>query len=198
MSELRTETPTRDELRRAIAGRLHGLVVGYRPVAEDLLADRSRVDLFGVDGEGRGVIVAVGEREEDALLLVARVLAQRSWVAERLPDWLKLAPDLGVRPELPPAAWILCPGFGSEARTAAAALPAGAAHLATWRFVRNGSGSDVLIEPLEPQPADAGPSATAGPDAAAARPGRRAGSDFRTGLSDQDLGLTDEEIAEFE
>ena len=141
-------------MRRAIAARLGQVVPGFRCLAEDLLADRSRVDLFGVDEGGRGVIASIGEREEDALLLIGRALAQRSWVQERLPDWLKLAPALGVRPEAALAAVVLGPAFGSEALAATGALPAGTLSLVAWRFVRNGAGSEVLLERV-PVPAGA-------------------------------------------
>lgn len=164
------------------------MVQGFRLLAGDLLAERSRIDLFGVDAGGRGVLALVGDREEDALLLLGRVLAQQAWVQARLPDWRKLAPELPVRPESPVQGLLLCPAFGSEARAAAAALPAGGVRLVEWRYVRNGSAAEVLLEPLE----------RSDPPPERPAPNESAGGGFRTGLTDQDLGLSEAERAEFE
>lgn len=193
MPELRTEKPpARPLLIRAVASRLDHVVEGFRPIAEDLLAEASRIHVFGVDGDGSAVLALLGEHEEDALLLLARALAQRQWLATRLPDWLKLAPGLGVRPEAPVQAVVLCPRFGAEAVAAAGAVDRAPPHLVTWRFVRNGSDGDVLLDLVFP----------AAPGTVSGREGRAEPSPgpngFRTGLSDADLGLSAEERAEFE
>lgn len=195
MSELRPEPkPPRSDLLRSIGAHLHQIVPGFRPIAGDLLADHSRIDLFGVDAEGRGVLALLGEREEDALLLLGRVLAQRAWVQARLADWRKLAPELPVRPDSPVYGVLLCPGFGSEARAAAAALPPGAVRLVSWRYVRNGAGADALLEAV----GSAAPPPARLPANPEPRRAPATGSGFRTGLTDQDLGLSDAERAEFE
>lgn len=175
---------------RSVAARLHQVVAGFRPVAEDLLADASRIDIFGVAGDGSAVLVLLGEREQEALVLLARALAQREWLAARLPDWLKLAPDLAVRADAPVRVVLLCPRFGSEAIAAARAVDRGPLDLVAWRFVQNGSEADVLLEPVGPGAPRAGLPVPAEPSAAE--------SAFRTGLSEADLGLSAEERAEFE
>lgn len=190
MAELRTAEPLpRTLLIQSIAARLHHVVPGFRPIAQDLLADASRIDVFGAADDGAAVLALLGEREADALALLARAVAQREWLVAHLPDWLKLAPDLGVRSGAPVQAVVLCPHFGTEAVAAARAVDRGPLQLVTWRCVRNGSEADVLLERLFP----AGPAGAAAPAS-----GTRAASGFRTGLSDADLGLSPEERAEFE
>jgi hypothetical protein len=174
----------------AVATRLHRIVPGYRAVAEDLLADASRIDLFGVAGDGQAVIALIGGPGDD-LILVARALAQREWLAPRLADWRKLAPGLGLA-DAPVRALVLCSEFGSEARAAAGAVAPGIA-LVSWRYLRNGSDADLLLEPLGPA-APAGPEPAAEPDRRAPEPASR----FRSGLSESDLGLTAAERAEFD
>lgn len=178
------EPPSRSQLLAAVAARLHQVVPGFRPVAEDLLGDTSRIDVFGVADDGTAVIALIGSDGED-LTLVARALAQREWLAPRLSDWLKLAPHLGVRVDGTPRALVLCPHFGTEARAAARA--AGGVQLVGWHFVRNGSAVDLLLDPLPPEPGPARPAQAPPPPAP-----------FRTGLSDADLGLSDAERADFD
>lgn len=185
-----TEPPHRDLLIRSVAARLHLVVKGFRPIAQDLLADTSRIDVFGVAGDGAAVFALLGQ-EDEALTLLGRALAQRAWLAPRLADWLKLAPDLGVRPDGAVQALLLCPRFGPEALAAAGAVDPSTLQLVTWRFVRNGSHADVLLEPVAAMSRSQSPEAPARTEAAAP-------SAFRTGLSQADLGLSDDELAEFE
>ncbi len=188
MPELRPTTPPpRAELLRSLAAGLHRVIPEFRPVATDLLADTSRIDVFGLAGDGSAVLALIGEAGDD-LLLVARALAQREWLAPRLPDWQKLAPDLGIVAGTTIQSVVLCPDFGPEASAAARATPSGAIQLVRWRYLRNGSDAGLLLEPLvtplgTPQPA---PRAIDSP------------APFRSGLSESDLGLSDEERAEFE
>ena len=163
------------------------MIPEFRPVATDLLADTSRIDVFGVAEDGSAVLALIGEAGDD-LLLVARALAQREWLTPRLPDWRKLAPDLGVVAGAPIQAVVLCPDFGPEASAAARAVEPGAIQLVRWRYLRNGREASLLLEPLE-QPVDA------------PRPAPRAidsPAPFRSGLSESDLGLSDEERVDFE
>lgn len=162
------------------------MVPGFRPVAEDLLAHTSRIDVFGLAGDGAAVLALIGD-EGDDLLLVARALAQRAWLAPRLSDWHKLAPSLGLRSDAPVRAIVLCPRFSSEARDAAGAVSDGV-QLVLWRALRNGHAADLFLEPLEREAATGEP-ASAPPQAPVA---------FRTGLSESDLGLSAAERAEFD
>jgi hypothetical protein len=192
LPELRAcEPPARESLLHALAADLHPWVPGFRPLARDLLAEESRIDLFGVDERGAAVLVCLGEADP-AVALVGRLLAQRRWLESRLSDWLKLAPGLGVRPDLPILGVLACPGFGPEARAAAEALDASWLRLVRYRAVRNGAGVGLLLEALE------GAAASAPPDPPPTQPREPAPARFRTGLSDGDLELSDAERAEFE
>jgi hypothetical protein len=156
-------------------------------VAEDVLGAESRIDLVAVGAAGEVLLVLAGEAGRD-LELVARGLAQRVWVEARLPDWLKLAPDLGARPEAGVAVVLLCPSFGSEAVAAARATGSGLLTLATCRFGADpgaeGAELRAWIDPIELEPARS-----------PTEVGRPALPRFRTGLTDADLGLTPDEAA---
>lgn len=170
----------RSELLREIRARLPSAAPGVRIVAEQMLAEESRIDFVGVDADGAVHLVLIGEKGSD-LALVALGLAQRAWVEARLPDWLQLAPELGLRPAAGVRLLLLCPAFGPESRSAARALGKAAPSLVRYRFIRNGGGQETLLEPLDGRPAD--PSGSPEP----------ASSVFRTGLTDATLELSAEE-----
>jgi hypothetical protein len=157
-------------------------------LAEDVLGAEGVIDLVGVDPEGRVVAVLVGEPGQDREL-VTRGIAQRAWLRPRLRDWLKLQPALPFQPEAPVSAWLLCASFCPDTVTAAADLGTDFVELFTFRCVQNGSEAAVLVDrvsaprPVRPRV----PTPSPGP-----------GSRFRSGLSEQDLGLSPEEIADFE
>jgi hypothetical protein len=188
LPELRpADPPPRDALLASLSARLHCVVPGYRPAAADLLADASRIDLFGVSADGDAVIALVGGRGDD-LVLVARALAHREWLTPRLADWRKLAPGLGLDADARIRALVLCPQFDAEALAAARAVGP-AVELVTWRYLRNGADADVLLEAIGP--ADA-------PSQEPDRRDREPVPTFRSGLSESDLGLTAAERAEFD
>ena len=183
-----TAPPPRAQLVAQLRGRLVELVPSLRVLAEGLLGAESRIDFVAADPDGRAVLALVGEAGED-LELVGRAIAQRRFVEPRLRDWLQLNPGLGVRPEAGVAVWLLAPAFRPEARAAAEDAALG---LATYRAVRNGAAADLLVEklldPVEraatPDPAPVGHDTPPAP--------------FRTGLTDADLDLTDDERREFD
>jgi hypothetical protein len=177
--------PARADLLRSLRTRLGEIAPGLRVVAEGVLGADAPIDFVGVEPDGRALLVMVGEPGED-LELVARGLAQKSWVQARLGDWLQLAPDLGLRPGSGVALLLVCPDFGPISRAAVRALGADAPALAVYRCVRNGAGVEVLLEPLGTAGAPHPPARTGGAPA------------FRTGLSDADLGITAAERSEFE
>lgn len=183
-----TSPPPRSELLRQLRLRLPEALPGLRLLAEGILGADARIDFVGVDPEGRATLVLVGE-QEDALALLGRALAQRAWVADRLPDWLQLAPSLGIRPEAPVHLVLMAPGFTPDTEAAARSLGPDAPTLTTYRCVRNGSGVETLLEPRAARAAVAAPAS--GPSPASAAP-------FRTGLTDADLGLSAEERSEFD
>jgi hypothetical protein len=180
-----TPLPPRTELLRQLRPRIDELAPGLRVVAEGLLGAETRVDFVGVEASGRVVLVIVGTAEDD-LALVARALAQKAWVEARLRDWRQLAPGLGVRQEAGVRVWLLAPRFRTE--SLAAARAAGGIALATYRCVRNGAGSDALVEAI---------SEAVESESAAAGTGRPP-PQFRTGLVDAELGLSAEERREFD
>jgi hypothetical protein len=172
----------RRALRRALAAQWPEL----RVVAEDVLGAESRIDLVAVGPAGEVLILLAGEPEQD-LALVARGLAQRAWVEAHLPDWLKLAPDLGARLEAGVAVLLLCDHFGAEALAAARALGPGRIAIAACHWVTDRAELRAWLAPIELEPA---PEA-AGPRAEVAAP--PPAPEFRTGLRDEDLGLSAEE-----
>lgn len=180
----RVSPPPRSELLREIRARLPAAAPGTRIVAEGLLAERSRIDFVGVTAEGDVDLVLVGNHGGD-LALVALGLAQRAWVEARLPDWLQLAPELGIRPGARVELVLLCPDFGPESVTAAGALDEAAPRLIRYRLIENGVGLEALLEPID------------GLDGAP-RSGETASSGFRTGLTDATLDLSAEERQAFE
>ncbi len=195
MPELDWGAPlSRADLKERLRARLAALGGSLRVIAQDLLAAEARIDWVTVDADGRVVLVQVAEPGEE-LGSIALALAQRAWVAQRLGDWLQLAPGLGLDPAAGVGLVLLAPSFGVAARAAARALGVDGPRLWVYRCVRNGTGADVLVEPAEP-----GPSTP--PRAAPPPPGRvdevALSSSFRTSLTDAQLGLTPEEQREFE
>lgn len=154
-------------------------------IAEGLLGAESNIDFVALEPNGRVALVLVGEHDED-LELVGRGLAQRAWVAARLPDWRQLAPNLGIGAEAEVRAILACPAFDIEARTAIAALGPAVVAAVTYRCVQNGSEFEVLLEHLA-SASDDRPTPNADPEPR-----------FRTRLTDADLGLTPAEQHEFE
>jgi len=213
LPDLRLITPPpREPLLRGLRLRLRDVVPGWRPLAEGLLGAESRIDFVGLEPGGRVVIVLVGEAGED-LELVSQGLAQAEWVKARLGDWLQLAPELPVRSESGVRAQLLCSSFRPQARAAARALGSSRIGLATYRWVENGSKLEPLVEILlDDEDASGVPQEPAAiqpdlPRDAANRTEPQQQPDttqddalpsFRSNLVDEDLGLTPEELAEFE
>ncbi len=182
------QPPPSEELGRALRRQLERSEPGLRFVAQGLLGAGSRIDGLGIDAAGRALLLLIGPAGED-LALVARGLAQRAWVEARLPDWQQLAPGLGLRSDQRPRLALLCPAFGEEARAAAAALGSEAPLLLSFRCLRDGQGQLELL-------LDAAPEELPDREVAPAHSGARAA--FRSGLSDEDLGLSPEERSDFE
>jgi len=174
-------------LLRQLRLRLPEAVPGLQLLAEGILGADSPIDFVGVAGEGRATLVMVGE-DDGGLALFARALAQRAWVADRLRDWLQLAPALAIRPESGVGLVLMSPGFSAETRAAARSLGESAPQLVVYRCVRNGAGVEALLEPAAGASQTPAPVPSPAPESAP----------FRTGLSDADLGLSPAERSEFE
>jgi len=158
-----------------------------RVIAEELLGADATIDWVAVDAEGRAVLVLLGHPGRE-LELIAAGVAQRAWVSARLKDWLKLAPNLGLRPEAEVRLVLIGTAFDGTARQAAAALGE-TVELWGYRCVRNGTGVDVLLERV--------PGGSAASGGLASRPPPPASS-FRSELSDAKLGLSPAERTELE
>ena len=184
-------SPPRPELLRHLSARLGELIPGARVLAERILGADARIDLVALEPTGRVALVLVGADGED-LELIGWGLAQRAWVQARLGDWLQLAPHLGARPEAGVKVWVICPRIRPEAVAAAAQLGPNAFGMAVYRCVHNGSSVETLVEAISGGPP---PRATPPPPSTAHAIEAPA---FRTSLTDADLGLTSEEIGEFE
>jgi hypothetical protein len=178
MSDLRLAPPLpRPELRRALRAALGRLGRPLRVLAEDVAGLEGAIDLVAADPSGRVVLVLVADAGGD-LELVADGLAQRAWLAPRLGDWVKLAPDLDIRPAEGIDLLLLAPEFGARARAAARAADPDRLTLARLHFVAEGQGSPrPLLERLEV-------SVPGGRRRGASPPPRSA---FRSGLCDADL-----------
>ena len=155
---------------------LEKLEPGLHVLAEDVLGLDRRVDFVACDAQGRLVIGLLPTQGRE-LEAVADALAQLEFLAPRVGDWKKLSPDLPLDPGAPARALLLATDFPLRARAAARAAGHGRVELVLRR-------SGHLVRRLgeaRPRPAERKP-------AAAIRP--RSG--FRTGLRDEDLGLTPE------
>jgi len=182
------EPPRRSQLLEGLRARLSEAVPALRLIAEGVLGADSSIDFVGVEPTGRVVLILVG-KEGDDLELIGRAVAQRAWVEPRIRDWIQLAPSLGVRPGAGARAVLLCPSFRHETEAAAAALGDQTVSLFRYRCLLNGGNLQILIEPVAREAAhEPTPPQPDHPDVPA----------FRTGLSDEDLGLTVEEYGELE
>jgi hypothetical protein len=176
-----------------------------RVLAENVLAEGSRIDLVARDALGDLIVVMIGRVGED-LEHFTRVLAHRAWVEQRVPDWLQLAPELELSSNV--HALLVCPEFQPETTAAArSALPP--VQLSIYRDLQATSGV-LLLEPVRYPPSEkAGPRAASTPRSAhgvfepAGRPDAAGQeleppqSEFRSGLSEADLQITPEERREF-
>jgi hypothetical protein len=197
----------RHALRRAIRRELEEMQPPLRTLAENVLADGSRIDLVARDALGDLVVVMIGGVGED-LELFTRILAHRVWVEQRIPDWLQLAPELELSSNV--SALLLCPEFQRETLAAAGScLPP--VQLSIYRDLQATHG--VLL--LEPVVLPAAEQVTVAPRVAPTPQRARASvepaprgqppgpelephpSEFRSGLSEADLQITPEERREF-
>jgi hypothetical protein len=185
--------PPRADLLRQLRGRLGHAVPGGRLIAEGLMGADAPIDFVTLDPSGRAVLILVGDHGHD-LELVGRGLAQRAWVAARLGDWIQLAPNLGLRPDSEVRVLLLCPSFTPETRVALRAVGRDVMAPVIYRCVENGASFEVLVEhAIADEPEGRAPEPQPDPATAPA-----AAAPFRTGLTDADLGLTPEELREFE
>lgn len=188
MSDLAwSDPPPRAELLAGVREGLGELGTSLRVIAQDLLGADARIDLVAVDPDGRIHLTLLASAGDD-LVLVALGLAQRTWVEARLPDWIQLAPRLGLQPDATPRLVLVAPEFSPTTLAAVRAADAVDIDLVRYRCLAGGGGEGprVLLEPVRIGGAAGGP------------PARRLGrpppaARFRTGLADGDLTLTRDE-----
>jgi hypothetical protein len=180
---------SRADLRRRLRARLAELGPPLRLLAEEIRGDDEAViDWVAAEPDGRVVVVLLDLEAGDPMLL-AEGLTQRAWVMARLPDWLKLAPGLGVRAELRPALLLLAPRFSRKTRIAAREADPAGIWLGRIGWAGRGPASEPEIDLVRP-PREI---PLAQQESAATLPA----AGFRTGLTDEDLGLTPAERASF-
>ena len=177
-----TDLPSPTAARRgALRKALERLDPTLRIVAEDVLALESRIDLVAVDGQRRIVAIVLAEVGEDGHA-VTRALAHRDWLAQHLPDWLQISPGLGADISAGARALVVASSFLPETLAAVGSLPAG------W------------VELLRTTERDLPRGRAEGPSVARSQ-GRhesRATMVFRSGLSTEDLQVSEEESKEFD
>ena len=188
--------PDRPTLRRAIRHRLRQFDPGLRVVAEGFLAEQSEIDLLAVGNEGDLVSIRVGRSGDDAALLT-RALSDLNWLRLRGEHLLKLAPGLGLELSAEPRALLLCPNFSPETCSAAENLPTRMIQRISYRCLRLQGQLNVVLTDESPRvevrqsvrhspaPAQSHPQPQAAPGRLADPPSP---SNFRTGLTDADLG----------
>ncbi len=161
---------------------------GTRSIARDVLAADGPIDLVLADGQGRVVLVVVRD-SGDAREILADGLAHRAWVAPRIRDWVQLAPDRGLQSEVAPQLLLIAPHFDDRVRAAVRSIDSGDIDLLRFRCLANGSGVNVVLEPIWVDGRDARSPDDHSPPLS---------TPFRSGLSDTELGLSPAERAEFE
>jgi hypothetical protein len=185
MAEQREARPPRTALLRAVSEALVELDPPLTALAERVLGLDSRIDLVARDDRGGVVVVTLAAPGED-LSRLTDVLAQRSWLEPRLPDWLQIAPTLPIDPGRRVRALLLAPRFESRTLAAARALGDSSIELSTYRARREVAGWRVEIETVGVPGAGPGEAVLVSPPE----------SLFRTGLDDADLGLAATEGAD--
>ncbi len=178
--------PAPSDLRQRIRKSLPRLEADLQVVAEDILGHVSRIDFVARDGRGGAFVVLVSDDDADDGLLT-RGLAQCAWLAPRLADWTKLAPESAFDADLPVQLCLIAPCFGAELTAAAGALGNPIVTLAAWRYLQAEHQRSVLLERV------GAPGRASGRDPERARD--EVGDDlaprlapFRSGIDDDDLG----------
>ncbi|MAE93735.1 MAG: hypothetical protein CL910_03665 [Deltaproteobacteria bacterium] len=116
MSE-ESHRPAIHDVRRALLGLREPLDL----LAEDVLGLGARIDWVARDPLGGVTLVRWAAAGED-LAALADLVAQRAWLAPRLPDWHQLAPERQIDPERAPSGLVLGLRFDPRTSAAAAAL----------------------------------------------------------------------------
>jgi hypothetical protein len=180
-----TTAVSRDDVREQLASMRPPL----RILAENVDTGSSPIDFVALDSGGDLVIVLLGAEGED-LALFTRGLAHQSWVEAQIQTWRQLAPALEFSAHPSVEVLLVCPGFCSETCSAVARVGP-TIQLVRARSIPNGTGDVLLFESLgSSSSGPARPQAEVTPDATPSSP-------FRSGLTEEDLRLSPEELQEF-
>ena len=185
MSDLSLSPPLpRAELLTELRGELHRPPLSLSVLASQVCGlEDGIIDWIAVGPDRRLVLGFLADPGDD-LPVTAHALAQRPWAERRVHDWQQLAPDLHLEPGSGVRLLILAPEFGERTRSLARAVAPESIQLVRVRCIRDGARVTALLDPLAPC---ARPTSEASPR-----------SRFRTGLSDDELGLSPAERKEFE
>ena len=137
--------PEQPSLRRALRHAIRRQRPELRVIAEDFLAETTKIDLLAIGRGGELVSIRIGDERAEATLFT-RGLADLSWLRPRAFDLLKLAPGLGLEPSTEPRSMVCCTRFGSETRAAAENLPACSLELVEYRCLRHQGQLTLLLE----------------------------------------------------
>ena len=188
MSEIQLAPPhSAAELQALVRTEVEHLDPAWRVIAEGVLGLEDRIDLIAIDGRGRIVVTLLGLEGEDDRTLLTRLIAQRAWVADRLDDWAQLAPELELDPDAPVRGVLIAADFSAQTRASAGELSHLAVELIRYTSLRSRGRPQLILSPVETSssPAFKQESRDPGP---AGEP-KPSGSVFRSGLSEEDLGL---------
>lgn len=195
MAEIMAAPPhSAEQLRSLVQTEVGHLDPAWRVIATDILGLDGRIDLIALDGRGRLVVILLGLTGEDDRSLLTRLLAQRSWVTARIGDWAQLAPELELDPGARVRGVLMAPDFTEETQAAAGTLEPHLVELIRYTTLQTGSRQQVLLGRLDPGAFETFPRENREQTTSRPKPPAPV---FRSGLSDQDLGLDESEVALF-
>ena len=176
-----TAEPDTVDLQRALRSRLAAIGGPLQVLAEGLRGEEDgRIDWVAVEPNGRLWVVLIDRAGGDERLL-ARGLAQRAWVRDRLPDWKQLARDFPAKGDSPPLLVLLAPEFPRLVRVAAREADRDGIRLGRYWWQPGPRGSAELRLERVP-PLDANARSAAAPTAP-----KPLSSAFQSGLTDRDF-----------
>lgn len=202
MAELEWQGPIEPgSLRRALRQALRRTSPGWRVVAEEFLAATTPIDLLAIGESGELICIRATEpdAEDEGARQLASAISDLSWLAPRIADLHKLAPQLGLSPLAQPRVELFAPEFAPDVAAAvehlSRLLGQDRIGLARYRPLRHQGQLTLLLEPVKSELA-AWTSPRSGahtpPPTSTAPPARilvdpPSPSAFRTGLTEADL-----------
>ena len=196
LSEIRLAPPhSATELQKQIRIEVEHLDPAWRVIAQGVLGLEDRIDLIALDGRGRIVVALLGLAGEDDRMLLTRLIAQRAWVDARTADWAQLAPELELDPGAHVRGVLMAPDFCAQTRASVAQLDDLGIELIRYTSLRSRGRPQVVLTPVE----SAGPgfSRSTPPGLRVGRP-KPSGAVFRSGLSEEDLGLASRQFRDLD